>query len=344
MRAATYSSFGGPISVEEVPEPSVDGDGALVEVRATGVCRSDWHGWQGHDPDITAFPHVPGHEFAGVVAAVGADVRRWSPGDRVAIPFVCGCGGCGHCIAGQSQVCPDQTQPGFTHWGSFAERVVVRNADFNLVRLPDSVDFESGASLGCRFSTSYRAVVDQGALAKGEWIAIYGCGGVGVSAVMIAAALGAYAIGIDPRPQARQLALDAGATLVFDPDEARERLPQVDGEGPHVTMDAVGDPGVVAEAVASLRRRGRHVQVGLLPGAGGFGEVAAAKVVAQELSIVGSHGISPTGLEAVLALTAKGELRPDRLIGRRVDLAGGVEVLTHLAEDPSLGITVITQF
>jgi alcohol dehydrogenase len=314
VRAASYSSFGGPITVGSVPEPSADRVGAVVEVRATGICRSDWHGWQGHDPDIVRFPHVPGHEFAGVVAEVGPDVTQWSPGDRVAVPFVSGCGRCGYCTAGRPQICPDQTQPGFTHWGSFAERVVIRNADFNLVRLPDSVDFETGASLGCRFSTAHRAVVDQGGAQAGDWVAIHGCGGVGVSAVMIAAALGARPIGIDPRPEARALALDC-----------------------------VGAPRVVADAVASLRPGGCHVQVGLLPGPASFGEVVASRVVARELTIVGSHGIAPSGLAHVLELTANGDLRPDRLIGRRVDLHGGVEVLMHLDEEPALGITVVTE-
>ena len=343
MRAASYSSFGGPITVGSVPDPSADRVDAVVEVRATGICRSDWHGWQGHDPDIVHLPHVPGHELAGVVAEVGADVGQWSPGDRVAVPFVSGCGRCGYCTAGRPQICPDQTQPGFTHWGSFAERVVIRNADFNLVRLPDSVDFETGASLGCRFSTAHRAVVDQGGAQAGDWVAIHGCGGVGVSAVMIAAALGARPIGIDPRPEARALALDAGAALVFDPDEARTRLPELDGSGAHVTLDCVGAPRVVADAVASLRPGGRHVQVGLLSGPASFGEVVASRVVARELTIVGSHGIAPSGLAHVLELTANGDLRPDRLIGRRVDLHGGVEVLMHLDEEPALGITVITE-
>ncbi len=344
MRGASYSSFGGPITVGDLPEPSFADADALIEVRATGICRSDWHGWQGHDPDITSLPHVPGHEFAGVVAMVGRDVMRWSPGDRVAVPFVSGCGRCRYCVAGQSQVCPDQTQAGFTHWGSFAERVVIRNADFNLVRLPNSIEFDSAASLGCRFSTAYRAVVHQGQVAEGQWVAVYGSGGVGLSAVMIAAALGAKPVAVDPRPEARQLAIESGAALAYHPDEARELLPHLDGEGPHVTLDAVGAPVVVADAVASLRRLGRHVQVGLLPGTADFREVEAAKVIGHELSIVGSHGIAPSGLAAVLELTAQGKLRPDRLIGRQVDLGAGVEMLTRLDEDPPLGITVITEF
>lgn len=342
MRGASYTAFGGAIDVGSLPDPEAGPLDVVVEVRATGICRSDWHGWQGHDPDIAVFPHVPGHEFAGVVADVGSEVDRWSVGDRVAVPFISGCGHCALCSAGDPQICPNQTQPGFTHWGSFAERVLVRNADYSVVHLPDTVDFATGASLGCRFSTAYRAVVDQGSLSAGQAVAVYGCGGVGLSAIMIAAVLGATPIGVDPRPAARALALDAGASLVLDPDSARSQLVDLEGGGPHVTIDAVGSPSVVADAVAAVRRGGRHVQVGLLPDAGSFGEIAASRVVAHEITIVGSHGIAPAGLSRILELVSAGDLRPERLIGRRVDLVAGVETLMRLDTDAETGITVIT--
>ncbi len=342
MRAASYSAFGGEIGVGSLPDPVAGPLDVVVEVRATGICRSDWHGWQGHDPDITVFPHVPGHEFAGVIADVGSEVDRWSVGDRVAVPFISGCGHCDFCAAGDPQICPDQTQAGFTHWGSFAERVLVRNADHSVVPLPGGVDFAGGAVLGCRFSTADRAVVDQGSLVAGQTVAVYGCGGVGLSAIMIAAALGATPIGVDPRPEARALAIDAGATVVLDPESARSQLLELDGGGPHVTMDAVGAPNVVADAVAAVRRGGRHVQVGLLPDAGSFAEIVASRVVAHEITIVGSHGISPAGLGKILRLVSAGDLRPERLIGRCVDLAGGVEALMQLDSGVETGITVIT--
>src|SRR5579875_2101097 len=124
--------FGGPLEVTDVPEPTAPERGAIVEVRATGLCRSDWHAWAGHD-EVARLPHVPGHEFAGVVAEVGPAVNRWRPGDRVTSPFVCGCGTCEWCASGNANVCPHQQQPGFTHWGSFAESVTVHAADVNLV-------------------------------------------------------------------------------------------------------------------------------------------------------------------------------------------------------------------
>src|SRR5256885_8566051 len=187
VRAVVFDAFGARPEVREVPDPVPPADGAVVRVAATGLCRSDWHGWMGHDPDVRP-PHVPGHEFAGTVAAVGAGVTGWRSGDRVTAPFVCACGTCASCLAGDHQVCERQTQPGFTHWGSFAEYVTVRHADVNLVRLPDALAYPAAAALGCRFATAFRAVVAQGRLAAGEWLAVYGWGGVGPARVLVGGA------------------------------------------------------------------------------------------------------------------------------------------------------------
>ena len=229
MRAAIYETFQGPVEIRNVADPSPSASGAVLQVGATGVCRSDWHGWMGHDPDI-ALPHVPGHELAGTVVARGSAVRRWRIGDRVTVPFVCACGDCPQCDRGNQQICDHQTQPGFTHWGSYAEYVAIENADINLVALPDDIDFVTAASLGCRFATAFRAVALQGNLQPGQWVAVHGCGGVGLAAVMIARALGAQVIAIDIDAAALDLARDVGAVATVDArgasgvvDEVRDR-------------------------------------------------------------------------------------------------------------------------
>lgn len=217
MRAVVFDAFGSDLRVCEVPAPAPPPGGAVIRVEATGLCRSDWHGWQGHDPDIRVLPHVPGHELAGVVEDVGPGVGSWRAGDRVTVPFVCACGSCTACAAGDQQVCERQTQPGFTHWGSFAEYVAIENADVNLVALPEEMTFPTAASLGCRFATAFRAVVTVGRVRPGEWVAVHGCGGVGLSAVMIAAAAGARVVAVDVSPQALDLArlAAAGGMLLF---------------------------------------------------------------------------------------------------------------------------------
>ncbi len=210
MKAALFKKFKAPLSVENVDNPICSSHGATIKVMATGVCRSDWHGWQGHDSDIV-LPHVPGHEFSGIIEDVGKEVKNWKPGDKVTIPFVAGCGCCFHCVSGNQQVCDNQSQPGFTHWGSFAEYTTIAQADLNLVRLPESMSFETAAGLGCRFVTSFHGVIDQGKVQGGQWVAIHGCGGVGLSAIMIASALGAQVIALDISDNALELAKKIGA-------------------------------------------------------------------------------------------------------------------------------------
>src|SRR5690606_36840627 len=212
MRAVVYDAVGATPRVTEAPVPEVPGDAALVRVEATGVCRSDWHAWRGHDP--VALPHIPGHEFAGTVAADGAGVREWAPGARVTAPFVAGCGACAWCAQGDAQVCPDQTQPGFTHAGSFAEYVVVRSADLNLDALPHGVGAVDAAVLCCRFATTFRALSAHARLQPVDEVAVLVCGGVGLSAVMIATALGARVTSIDPFAAALERARGLGAASV----------------------------------------------------------------------------------------------------------------------------------
>jgi alcohol dehydrogenase len=235
MRAVVLDRIRGPLAVRVVPDPSPPPGGVVVRVLATGMCRSDWHGWAGHD-EIT-LPHVPGHELAGVVTAVGDGVTRWSAGDRVTVPFVEGCGRCAWCRSGNAQVCPDQEQPGFTHWGSFAEYVALYAADANLVAIPDAVAFEAAAALGCRFATSYRALTGRARVIAGEWVTIVGAGGAGLSAVMIAKALGARVIAVDRNPGALAAATALGADHVLTADAALD-LPgavrELTGGGSHV--------------------------------------------------------------------------------------------------------------
>jgi alcohol dehydrogenase len=247
MRAAYYEQFEGPVRLETLPDPDPPKNGVVIKVEATGLCLSDWHGWKGHDPDIH-LPHVPGHELAGVVQATGKGVDRWKPGDRVTLPFVCGCGGCPQCLSGNHQVCDHQFQPGFTDWGSFAEYVAIRYADVNLVRLPASMDFVTAASLGCRFVTAFRAITAQGRVNAGQWVAVFGCGGVGLSAIMIANALGAQVVAVDITDDKLDFARSVGASETVNArsvENVVEAVRDCSG-GAHVSVDALGSPGPVS--------------------------------------------------------------------------------------------------
>lgn len=347
MKAAYFEQFRSPLVIGELPEPTVPDDGVIVEVRASGVCRSDWHGWQGHDADIQTLPHVPGHELAGVVAEVGRDVRKWSVGDRVTVPFVAGCGRCPECTTGNHQVCDRQFQPGFTAWGSFAERVALRYADENLVRLPEELDFVTAAGLGCRVSTAYRAVVLQGRLQPGEWVAVHGCGGVGLSAIAIAAALGAQPIGIDIREDALQLAKSLGAATTVDTsavDNVPAAIQELTERGAHLSLDALGSPTTCVNSIRSLRKRGRHVQVGLLAGDEASPRVPLELAISGELELLGSHGLQASHYPELLKLVTSGKLDISKLIDKTISLDEAPACLAAMGNFASNGITVIDRF
>ncbi|KTT57852.1 alcohol dehydrogenase [Pseudomonas oryzihabitans] len=346
MKAVVYEAFSTPPRLITVPDPTPEHHGVVLKVMATGVCRSDWHGWVGHDPDIE-LPHVPGHELAGIVEAVGKDVTRWQVGDRVTVPFVGGCGACPQCHAGHQQVCDHQFQPGFTHWGSFAQYVGIHQADLNLVALPETLGFATAASLGCRFVTSFRAVVDQGKVSAGQWVAVHGCGGVGLSAIMIASSLGAQVVAIDIAADKLELARRLGAVATLDATQVAsvpEAVREITGGGAHVSLDALGHPTTCFNSIASLRKRGKHVQVGLLLGDQATPALPMDRVIAHELEILGSHGMQAHRYDVLMAMLRNGTLAPEKLIGREISLAESIAALMQMDSFQGTGVTVITRF
>jgi alcohol dehydrogenase len=348
VQAVVVDAFGTAPVLREVPEPSCPPDGVVVRVGACGVCRSDWHGWAGHDATISV-PYVPGHEWAGEVVAVGTDVRRWSVGARVTAPFVQACGACQQCAEGEQQVCADQRQPGFTHDGAFADLVVAHRADLNLVAVPDDLDMITAASLGCRFATAYRAVAGHGGIRPGWWVAVHGCGGVGLSAVMIAKALGARVVAVDISERALSAARDLGVDVALDasdgagsPDAVGAAVRSATGGGANVSLDALGSAATSRASVAGLRPRGRHVQVGLMTGDDARTPLPLDRVLAEELSIVGSHGLAAHDYPELLRLVVDGSLNPRLLVAQTITLDAAPDALVALGSAPAVGgMTVI---
>jgi alcohol dehydrogenase len=346
MKAVVFEQFGQAPSIRTVADPVPASTGVVVKVEATGLCRSDWHGWMGHDPDIQ-LPHVPGHELAGTVQALGSHVTQWKIGDRVTVPFVGGCGHCFECNSGNHQVCEHQFQPGFTAWGSFAEYVAVDFADTNLVGLPDTLDFATAASLGCRFVTSFRAVVDQARVKPGEWVAIHGCGGVGLSAIMIATAMGANVIAVDLTAEKLAFARELGAVATVNGSQQRDivgAVKEITKGGAHVSIDALGHPSTCFNSIANLRRRGRHVQVGLMLGDHARAPIPMDKVIAYELEILGSHGMQAFRYKALMDMLEQGKLAPQKLIGKRIALDEAPAALMAMDRFEGTGISVVTRF
>lgn len=219
---------------------------------------------------------------------------------------------------------------------------MIHAADTNLVAVPDEVSFEAAASLGCRFATAYRALTGRAALKADEWVTVIGAGGVGLSTVMIAKALGAKVIAVDRNTAALEVAERLGAdhVLVADGSGIPAQVHALTG-GSHVSVDAVGSVQTCADALLSLRRRGRHVQIGLLPPVEGHPRLPMARVIAWELDVFGSHGMAAADYPGMLALIESGTLEPQKLIERVIGLEEAAGMLPRLDTANVAGMTMI---
>lgn len=346
MKALYFENFGALIQVRTLADPTPPDDGVVIKVRAAGLCRSDWHGWMGHDSDVQ-LPHVPGHEFAGTIEALGKDVRGWQYGDRVTLPFSMGCGRCIQCIAGHQQICDNYYQPGFTGMGAFAEYVAVPYAQQNLVRLPKQMEFTEAAILGCRFITAYRGIVAQGRLEAGEWVVVHACGGVGLSAIQIAQALGARVIAVDISTEKLKLARQLGAEYTLDAREVAEIPPaikEITSGGAQLSIDALGSTETCVNSIRCLAKRGRHIQIGLMTGADGLPPIPMGPVIANELEILGSHGMQAHAYPGMLHLITSGHIQPKHLLGKTISLEDAATALMRMDDYRELGVTVIDRF
>lgn len=337
-------TFAGPLPVTEQPDPTCPDDGVVIAVGACGVCRSDHHAWKGTDPDVE-LPHVMGHELAGEVVAVGPSCSRFRLGDRVTAPFILGCGRCDDCASGRATVCPRQEVIGFTTWGAFAELVAVARADFNLVPLPESLDFAAAAGLGCRVTTAWRALVDRAGLQEGEWLAVHGAGGVGLSATMIAVAMGARVVAVDISAEALEFAQRLGAEAVISADDLPDvgrAVQDATGGGCHVSIDALGIGATFQNSLRSLRPLGRHVQVGMPVGTHATVPLELLDLVyARQLSLHGMRGLDASGFGELLEFVADGRIDPNLLVTQRVGLSEAGAALAAMDGVQPPGITVI---
>jgi alcohol dehydrogenase len=353
MRAAVVREYGEPLEVEERERPTAPPDGVVVEVEACGICRSDWHAWQGHGDwvdDRVPRGQVLGHEPAGRVVEAGSDVRTVAVGDRVAVPFCLGDGTCSYCLSGRGNVCPDGTALGFEADapGAFAEFVAVPAADYNLLALPEGVSATAMAALGCRYVTAYHALEHRARVGAGEWVAVHGCGGVGLSAVQVARALGARVVAVDVREAPLAAARDLGADATVDASAVADTPGAVraatDG-GAAVAMDALGSATTARDAIDGLRRAGTYLQVGLT-GDDERGEIPLPTdaIAGRELSVLGARGMPPTRYDEVLSLVEGGRLDPGALVTRAVSLDEVPERLAAMTDYDTVGVEVVTEF
>ncbi|MEM1373414.1 MAG: zinc-binding dehydrogenase [Pseudomonadota bacterium] len=339
MKALVMERPRADLALAEWDDPVCEDGGVVIDVGACGVCRSDHHSWTGADP--TPLPHIMGHEFAGTVVESRSGI---AVGQRITAPFILGCGACEECRAGQPTICATQYCPGFHGPGAFAERLAIRAADFNAVALPDAVPFEIAAAMGCRVTTAWRALVDRAVLQEGEWVAIHGCGGVGLSALLIARALGARVIGIDPSDAARALAQALGADVVLDAGQLDE-LHEITGGGAHVALDALGIAATFEASLRSLRKLGRQVQVGMPTGPSETVRLPLLELVyARQLSLHGMRGLGAGGFTPLLELIEAGKLDLAPLIAGRIGLGEVQGIFEQMDSYAVTGVHVVTDF
>lgn len=350
MKAAVLTEFNQPLQIQNIPDPSLQNStDAIVQVKANGICRSDWHAWVGDWEWLGLKPQLPrvlGHEFVGIVEEVGNGVTQFKKGDRVIVPFNHGCGCCEYCNDGHQNVCSNLQLVGFHYDGGYAQYVRIPNADVNMVTLPESIDFVTAAGLGCRFMTAFHGVVDQLKLAPGEWFAVYGCGGVGLAAVQIGTALGANVIAVDIDEKKLEKAKELGAVhTVNAKNNAPEEIIEFTKGGAHASLDALGISTTVRNSIFSLRTRGRHLQIGLTT-QDEKGEVSLPidLMVAKEISFTGSLGMQPPRYSAMLKMIESEKLHPGKLISRTVPLEEAGDVIADMTEYATLGSVVVDRF
>ncbi len=353
MKAALMFENKKPLVMGDYNYPEPDRDEVVVKVGATGICRSDWHYWNG-DWEwmgvVPTFPHILGHEMAGIVEEIGPDVRKFRKGDRVVVPFALGCGKCRPCSEGHQNVCENMIPLGFTCMGSFAEYASIPRADTNLAMLPDSISFSTAASLGCRYMTSYHGIVDQIRLHPGESFAVFGAGGVGMAAIQIASSMGALPIAVDIDDNKLRMAEDMGAVATLnssgrDAYEIAERINELTEGGADCTLDALGIEATCVPAVMSLKQRGRHLQIGLTTGdQAGMTTLPTDVIVTKELQFTGSFGMPPHRYRELLGLITSGKLHPEKLVTRKVALEEAGSVLESMTGYNTIGTVVIDRF
>ncbi|WP_208347850.1 zinc-dependent alcohol dehydrogenase family protein [Pseudaestuariivita rosea] len=343
MRAAVLRQYNEDLSLETVPDPDCPKDGVVLKVEACGVCRSDWHGWVGEHPRVKP-GQIPGHEYCGTVVQAGPAARH-KVGDRVVAPFILACGSCPSCQSGQQTTCPNQRLPGFIEPGAFAEYIAVP-LDHNLALLPDSITPTVAAGLGCRVTTSWHALTGRAALQAGEWLAVHGTGGVGLSAMLLGRALGAHVVVVDIVQDKLDHALSLGATAVVNAHDGDVALAikDITGGGAHVSVEALGIPETVNASLECLRPMGRHVQVGMPVGHTARMEVNLSAVYQGNLALYGTRGMPSWRYPSLLGLIESGQVDMAPLIAREIPLSGASDELRAFNGPTPPGVAVITDF
>ncbi|MBI2922329.1 MAG: zinc-binding dehydrogenase [Planctomycetes bacterium] len=339
MKAAIYSGTGHNLEIRDIPTPDPKPGEARVKVAACGLCHTDLHYLDHGVPTFKKPPIILGHEPAGHVDALGAGVEGLKPGQAVLLPAVFTCGECAMCKTGRSNICEKMQMLGNHIDGAFAEYVCVRARD--IIPLPPGIDVVEASIVADAVTTAYHAVTHRAQVRPGERIAIFGCGGVGLSAVQFAALAGAFVYAVDLDEGKLALAKELGAFEAInaktDPDAAKT-IKKKTGGGVDKAMECIGNPVTIKAAHTSVRNGGRLVIVGYCDKPV---EMAVNKIMFMEQEVMGSLGCRPVDFPKVLDLCAAGRYRLAPLVTSRRPLEKVNEAFDELRAGKSVRSVVI---
>ncbi len=343
MFAARLYKPGEPLRIEEVPVPEPASQEVLVEVRACGLCGTDLHLAVEGDIPVLRTPITLGHEAAGVVAAAGTGVRDLHVGDRVALfPSAC-CGACHFCLAGRESLCDSSRVYGMARDGALANYVAVPAR--SVMALPEEVPFDIGAIVTDGVSTPFHALRSRGRLDAGESVGVFGCGGLGTHAILLARLMGAsHVVAVDINASARSRAAELGADIVIDPsdgDVAQQIRSRLGSKGLDLAVEFVGKSETVEQAVRSLGKAGRVVVSGVGPERPTLPPLLA--FVGREQAVLGSFGMNRADITDLYTLIACGRLDLGTSISAHYPLERSNEALQQLASKDGNVVRIVVE-
>ena len=338
MKAVRMTAVGKPLEDCEVPVPEIGDRDVLVRVRAAGICHSDAHYRSGRSP-VHPLPMTLGHEVAGVVERAGSRVTARKIGDRVCLHYNVVCGSCWYCNSGNEQFCAEGRMLGHTTDGGYAEYIAV--PERNAFLLPEEIPFAQGATLMCASATAFHAL-RKSRLAAGETAAVFGVGGLGVSAVQLCRAFGAREVfAVDINPEKLSLAASYGAV----PVNAREKDPvseirRLTGRGVDVSLELIGRERTMTQAIRCLGPMGRAVIVGISDEP--ITVDTYREVLGNEAEIIGCNDHLFQELPTLIELARKGALDTSRVVSRTVGLnAGDINAALDALERYESGVRTV---
>ena len=326
MKAAVFHGPGKPLTIEDLEKPIAGPEEALVKVAACGVCATDLHYLHG-TPTFKKPPLILGHEVSGWVEDVAPDVTAFRSGEAVLVPSVQSCGECMPCRRGRDNLCERMVMPGNHVDGGFAQFLKVPARA--LIRLPEGLPVQESAVISDAVSTPFHAVRTRGRVQGGDRVAIFGCGGVGINAVQIAAALGAtvIAVDVDPRKLEQAKGLGAAEALNAREGDVAKAIRKLTSGGVDVAFEIVGKPQVLDQAFSSVRAGGTLVAVGYSEETWNF---AVHRAMFREMSVLGSLGCCSSDYPTILEMVRSGRIRLEPVVGDRLPLDRINEALARL--------------